>query len=270
MKKTAALLASLMLFAGCAQDNRPVDERYIESLKKTLETRWEAETLGPELAYGGFPVDAEKFKTSIDEEIKELEPYASETFENEELQKAAETYLDSLQDLKESTKYLSVDANRFYHQYEDIKDDEAITLSQINSIEPIEFETEENQVRMDMILEEAKITEQMNDLAASIKFETVEEEDIDGYYFAKLQATVDNTSEFTIDDMMIDFNFVTEDGTVVDEDYVDIPEWKPGQSQTLTITSSEKYSRIEISRVYCTIMDYNYYDNVNLYKLNQQ
>lgn len=259
MKKTAAFMAALLLFAGCAQDTRPVDERYIDSLTTALKSRWETDPSSAVYGNNGIPVDSASFKKAIDEEIKELEPYADETFENEELQKAADSYLDSLKEMQNISKYYTADPARFFNQYEDLMDESSMTISEINSISPLEFTSEEDQVRMEMTLEKAQILEFVKDLPSKIKFEQIDGYDEPGSYYAELQAKVDNTTDFEFSNFYVDVNFLDENGTVVRSSTADISTWKPGEQQTLDIYTGEKYSKLQITNISTSVMDRNLY-----------
>lgn len=262
MKKAPAALAFMMLMAGCSQDTRTVDERYIDSLKKSLESRWESETLEPGYGNGEFPVDSAKFTDSIDEQIKELEPYTEESFENAELQKAAEVYFSSLQELQRLGKYINTDPNRFYLRYEQIQEDNDFTLSEINSISPLEFTDEDDQVRMEKILDQVALAKSVEEMTSAIQFETVEEVEGDGYYFAELPGTIKNTTDYTFKYVDVDFDFLDEEGKTVLELYESFDQFTPGQEQKFTLITDQKYSDIKVSRVNCLIPELGYAGNI--------
>ena len=126
------LLMLLLIFNASKNNNNTYDNEFLTSLAKGLDKRWEV------VAKRKYDKESLKnYRTYVDYELNELKKYKNRKFENPELKKLADTYIDVLKNEKETTtnrKYLD---SIFRREWNKLQHKRYELLLDINSISEI-------------------------------------------------------------------------------------------------------------------------------------
>ena len=126
------LLMLLLIFNASKNNNNTYDNEFLTSLAKGLDKRWEV------IAKREYDKESLKnYRTYVDYELNELKKYKNREFENPELKKLADTYIDVLKNEKETTtnrKYLD---RIFRDEWNKLQHKRYELLLDINSISEI-------------------------------------------------------------------------------------------------------------------------------------
>ena len=122
----------LLIFNASKNNNNTYDNEFLTSLAKGLDKRWEV------VAKREYDKESLKnYRTYVDYELNELKKYKNREFENPELKKLADTYIDVLKNEKETTtnrKYLD---SIFRREWNKLQHKRYELLLDINSISEI-------------------------------------------------------------------------------------------------------------------------------------
>ena len=126
------LLMLLLIFNASKNNNNTYDNEFLTSLAKGLDKRWEV------VAKREYDQESLKnYRTYVDYELNELKKYKNREFENPELKKLADTYIDVLKNEKETAinrKYLD---RIFRNEWNKLQYKRYELLLDINSISEI-------------------------------------------------------------------------------------------------------------------------------------
>lgn len=252
MKKIWSVFLVAAILAGCQQDNRTTDEKFIDALKKGLSDRWEPADLDKDAEE-----TTETFESYVNAELNQIKQYKDADFEDPDLQTAADAYIASLEHTLEITPTLDKDSNKFYELYSPVYSERGEALLQINEISPLEMANQEDQKELEELLDDAEITKAATDLASQIDFKVVKEDSDEdmGWYSADLEAKVKNDTRYTFDYFNVTANIIDADGTVITQGYTSVNAWKPDQTQTFKLYSDKKFNNVELAKVDYMIAD---------------
>ena len=126
------LLMLLLIFNASKNNNNTYDNEFLTSLAKGLDKRWEF------VAKRDYDKESLKnYRICVDYELNELKKYKNREFENPELKKLADTYIDVLKNEKETAinrKYLD---RIFRNEWNKLQYKRYELLLDINSISEI-------------------------------------------------------------------------------------------------------------------------------------
>lgn len=148
------LLMLLLIFNASKNNNNTYDNEFLTSLAKGLDKRWEV------VAKREYDKESLKnYRTYVDYELNELKKYKNREFENPELKKLADTYIDVLKNEKETTtnrKYLD---SIFRREWNKLQHKRYELLLDINSISEIPVQDKNS---LNEILRSGKAVKEFN------------------------------------------------------------------------------------------------------------
>ena len=144
----------LLIFNASKNNNNTYDNEFLTSLAKGLDKRWEF------VAKRDYDKESLKnYRICVDYELNELKKYKNREFENPELKKLADTYIDVLKNEKETTinrKYLD---SIFRDEWNKLQYKRYELLLDINSIVEIPVK---NKQSLNKILKSGKEIKEFN------------------------------------------------------------------------------------------------------------
>lgn len=148
------LLMLLLIFNASKNNNNTYDNEFLTSLAKGLDKRWEV------VAKRKYDKESLKnYRTYVDYELNELKKYKNREFENPELKKLADTYIDVLKNEKETAtnrKYLD---SIFRREWNKLQHKRYELLLDINSISEIPVQDKNT---LDSILRSGRAVKEFN------------------------------------------------------------------------------------------------------------
>ena len=144
----------LLIFNASKNNNNTYDNEFLTSLAKGLDKRWEV------VAKREYDQESLKnYRTYVDYELNELKKYKNREFENPELKKLADTYIDVLKNEKETAinrKYLD---RIFRNEWNKLQHKRYELLLDINSISEIPVQDKNS---LNEILRSGKAVKEFN------------------------------------------------------------------------------------------------------------
>ena len=148
------LLMLLLIFNASKNNNNTYDNEFLTSLAKGLDKRWEV------VAKREYDKESLKnYRTYVDYELNELKKYKNRKFKDPKLKNLADSYIEVLKDLKETTiKHKFVDS-LFVEESNKLDDKRYELLLDINSIVEIPVQDKNT---LDSILRSGKAVKEFN------------------------------------------------------------------------------------------------------------
>lgn len=226
--RIATSIALILSCVGCSSvtEEKSVDEAFVSDLKDGLLARWE-------ISDTTFDDSKESWDKLVNAELAEISKYKDKKFENEELGVQAKSYIKSLEDTLEITKYVT-DYDKWYTEYEEgIYKERNLALYNIDKISDVEFSTEEDQDSFDVLVEQGKETCQVQELIDSVESQST----VDEYGDAEFTATVTNSTDFDFDYFCYEIQFVNGEGVVTNNEIAPTDNWESGSTHQFTFTT---------------------------------
>ena len=228
-KILSAVVASTLLF-GCSsneEDKTPGDKEFILNVEKALENRWDvADETDANSLTGAKQQRA--FEKAIDVEYDAIGKLSKYEFEDKDLKKAAETYMKGLDLQKEGIQYVGTDdyinQNKTWilgmnYRIVSLKTFEKDFGLTVNSKRKEDLD--DLVAQYSVAKKEVAIQEYVNDLQSKITYtkDETKSDEFTTYY----TTVIENTTEYTIDSLQIQINFLDGSGVVIDQgnDFLD-------------------------------------------------
>lgn len=176
------ILCTLLVMSTCScSGGKSVDEQFISSLEKGLEARWK-------LSDQVTTPTKEDWEKYVKAELDEISKFKEEKFEDEKLEKAAKTYIQSMEDTKKILKY--VNTNQWTTKYDmDIYMTRTKALYDINQIKTLEVKDEFKENLTDL-LSTGEAASLAKKIMEDVKFKKIKDE----YDYRTYAAVIENTS----------------------------------------------------------------------------
>ncbi|MBP3894729.1 MAG: hypothetical protein J6D34_11920 [Atopobiaceae bacterium] len=214
------------------------DEAFIKDLGKGLEARWELSAAAT--AFSSAQEEEESLRKCVNAELDILGGYANEPFEDSQLQKKANRYIDLLNDQLEALSYVQKD----YAQYLDMW---AVALSERTKL-IVDFSdnygltvsSKYEEIMANMKANASIIAEQEEQQAkVDALFDgTVFEKASDDPSGARYVAVVENNAGFNIQNFGAHVDLLDAGGAVVDTQYFSAAYWDDGEKAEFEIYPS--------------------------------
>ena len=267
MKKKLLILLSallvLLLLVGCGnqegsekpqepEEPQYADETFMEDLAQGLMDRWDAANSE------NAPVDgySEEYKehliSLIDLELAKVADYRSAQFEDRNLQEAAISYINILEDTKEAAMLLTADYEEYLKQWEPLYDERAkaiaafandfgLTVDEAHQTDLSEFVIKAKQVE-----EDEAVKESFDNMIAALDFQLSE----DSYGLKTYTATLVNNIGVDFDYISLEINLMDEAGTIIEQTYAGTNTLADGQSIILDFMTDKNFASYEINADY--------------------
>lgn len=254
MKKTLIGFLTILLTLssiGCSSTEnevKPQDSNFIKSLEKATKDRWD---YVEDVETGKINVesDLEYVKECVKKESTELYKYIDVEFTDVKLKKLANEYINGIKTQEEALKYFNADEMKYDTLWSEGYDVRSVALLELVEdygvkVDGKQFEELKNNSQ---VVKENKETEKaIDEMVKTINFEHVNSE----YGLDSYSATVENSTNLKFDDFSLEVNLLDEDGVVIDNQYVNAINWKPGQKVKFEFSTDKKFNSIEWEYTY--------------------
>ena len=221
----------------CGLDERSVDDRFLDKLAKGLDARW-ALTDANENKEVITKADWERY---FDAEYNEIIEFQHATFENPNLGKWAEIYIDCIVRSKEALPYF--ETNQWDTKYySEIYNDRVHAIYEIysNSLIPV---SEKNQTTLIGFVSEGEVIDLVNELFEKVKFKLAKSE----YGTNTYEAIVENTTSITFSYFAFDIDLIDKDGITVSTETAYVENWNPSEKMRFEFWSSEEFDKMDVN-----------------------
>lgn len=223
---------------NCGLDQRPADDRFMDSLLAGMEARWQLMDVFE--AEKGHILTKEEWAQYFDAEYSQIEKYRDEVFEDEALGTAAKRYIGSIEMSIQALEQFGTDGwedayhNGAYHE-------QMMALFQIHSIRPVEV-AEERQKKLDYMLIIGQVIDMAYPLIDQVMFLLVQNSE----NFRKYETTVRNTTEVTYEWFLFEVDLLDENGKVIDTETAKVDWWTPGEKVRFTFYTNKEFSSLDV------------------------
>lgn len=207
-----------------------VDGGFMKSLSKGLMARWDK---SDDIEKNGSDSDEQDiYSEYCNIELKEIEDFYEQKFENKELGRDAQKYIDLVREAKDATKYYTVDYNVYSSKWDDVYAKRTVLLKKFVEEYGLTVD-KEYQETIDGLLVDASAAEEQQKIKESIEkmietFSISAKEDEWGNKTYKLK--MKNTTDRTFKYFYADINVIDADGNIIGGGNMgQIESWEPGQ-----------------------------------------
>lgn len=213
-----------------------VDGQFMRAVADGLEERWGTpEEDYPDADENNFG-DGEIYERFCDIELKHVEPFYDQEFDDEALQNDARSYIDSLRRAKESTIHFSTDFNSFYQVWQECYEQRALLIGKFINDHGMEIDDEHEEILEDTLTDasskqkEVDVKNAVHEMVDAITIAMTE----DGYGVRSYKATVKNTTGMDITNLSVTVNLLDQSGDIVGNGTISlIPALKADQTATV-------------------------------------
>lgn len=226
--------------ALCGLDARSTDERFMESLAKGLDARWELINATEKKK----PTTKEDFEGIFNAEYEQVSQYKGMRFENADLEELANQYIDCVIAAKEALIYHGTDQwkdqyhNSVYHR-------QTVVLFNIHTISPIPVGEETTDFLQDL-LNNGETIQMVSQLFDEVFFHKIK--NYDGTY--RYEALVKNITSLQFATFTFEVHLLDADRNLLATETITETAWEPGEKRWFVF-----YPDVE-----CDIIDVKYAD----------
>ena len=262
------ILSVLILLVGCGkqvdttknqedqeEEKQYADENFIDDMSSGLQARWKQydEDIEKE-GYEDILVNSEENKqmmiSYIDAELKFIEKYSDEKFENNNLKELAIKYINLLNQHKDICKYITVDYSKYEEELTPVFNERSKVISQmVNDYgmtvsEDYQNTLEEFLVNSNLVDERESQERAIEEMLNAVTFEMFND---DGYGLKTYQGIIENTTGIDFNNMSFNINLLDGDGVIVETTYDQISAFANGAKARLEIITDKDFSFTQIS-----------------------
>lgn len=262
------ILSVLILLVGCGkqvdttknqedqeEEKQYADENFIDDMSSGLQARWKQydEDIEKE-GYEDILVNSEENEqmmiSYIDAELKFIEKYSDEKFENNNLKELAIKYINLLNQHKDICKYITVDYSKYEEELTSVFNERSKVISQmVNDYgmtvsEDYQNTLEEFLVNSNLVDERESQERAIEEMLNAVTFEMFND---DGYGLKTYQGIIENTTGIDFNNMSFNINLLDGDGVIVETTYDQISAFANGAKARLEIITDKDFSFTQIS-----------------------
>lgn len=221
----------------CGLDERPVDEKFMESLAAGLEARWLLTDAKNSTNENPLKTDWENYFRA---EYDQIKSYEKESFVDKNLEKWAKKYIDSIGESIEVLAYYGT--NQWTQKYSNgVYHDRSIALYNIHDICPVPVSAEK-QANLLEILSNGEAISMIWPLLEKVEFKEVE----DSYGWKTYQAVVENTTTLTFTYFSFDIDLIDKDGVTITTESAWAENWEPGEKVRFEFSTDETFAEMNV------------------------
>lgn len=220
-----------------------IDRQFMRALSRGLMARWSKSNEDNENGLGYE--DPDLYSEYCDLELKEIENFYDQVFENDELGKDSRKYIDLVKEAKDATKFYTVDYNTYSTKWSNVYAKRTMLLQKFVNEYGLVVD-DEHQNTLDDLMIDASAAEEQQNIKDSIRkmtetFSISTKEDEWGYKTYKIK--LKNTTERTFEYFYVDINVIDENGNIIGNGNMgQIESWKPGQEANTDVYFDEDIS----------------------------
>ena len=262
------ILSVLILLVGCGkqvdttknqedqeEEKQYADENFIDDMSSGLQARWKQydEDIEKE-GYEDILVNSEENEqmmiSYIDAELKFIEKYSDEKFENNNLKELAIKYINLLNQHKDICKYITVDYSKYEEELTSVFNERSKVISQmVNDYgmtvsEDYQNTLEEFLVNSNLVDERESQERAIEEMLNAVTFEMFND---DGYGLKTYQGIIENTTGIDFNNMSFNINLLDGDGVIVETTYDQISAFAKGAKARCEIITDKDFSFTQIS-----------------------
>ena len=229
------------------------DDDFIKAMKKGLETRWDLTDADEKKdGYDDIAVQSDEYKNMmlsyVQAEIDEVEKFKDKKFENSKLQEDAISYINLLNESKESCKYISVDYDKYAEQADDIYNRRITIIKDLIDNYGLKIDDKYKDIiddfdtTMKMTQEDNANMEAVGNMTADLEMDSQTDE------FGDTTATgvLENNTGYDFDDFEVHFTLYDENGVVVDTPVDYLQNFTNGTKAQVEFYTDKQFSTYEV------------------------
>lgn len=257
MKKWIALALACMMIVSLAacetqepeESTAPqyCDEAFLEDFTTGLMARWDL-TDKADTAENKDKSERELRTEYVHAELDLLEPYRTGLFQNTKLQEQAIAYINLLQDQLDALDYFNVDPSKYYDLWEDAYNKRTQMIADMITTYNLQFPEAYSETVNDMltnakvVTEQSELKEKAQQMVDNLQFELVQND----YGLKTYRAVIENTTNETFSDFMVDVSLINEDGILVATEFAMIENLSPGMKGYIEFMTDVEFARYEV------------------------
>lgn len=254
MKKILLLVSAIILslsLVACSSasgSEKGEDNAFIKDVKKSFEAR---SKYIDSVESQKEPVEVNVYyKEAVLKEKSILEKYKEAKFDNPELGKVAQDYLEGLNKQEDSLKYFTSDLVKFDEKWQEgynLRSTALTTLVDKFGLKLNEKDFEDLKNNAQVVKENDAIKSKVDTMVKDIKFEQIKDE----YGWKDYEATVANTAGVDFESFYLDVKLLDKEGVVVESVPVS-PNgaWKKDQKIKLNFSTEKDFQKLEWTSEY--------------------
>ena len=230
------------------------DETFLEEFKAGLMARWDL-TEEADSAENKNKSEREWRTELIHTELDRLEPYRTGLFQDPKLQERALAYMNLLQDQMDALDYINSDFEKYAEMWSEAYDKRTQMIADFIQDYNLEFPAAYTETVADM-LSNAKVVTQKNEIdekvqqmVDALQFDLVQND----YGLKTYRAVIENTTNVTFSDFMVDVSLINADGILVSTEYAMIENLSPGQKGYIEFMTTTDFTTYELKLSYYDI-----------------
>ena len=225
-----------MTACGSTKSNGPLtNDDYVKYVAQGLEARWQL----TDAIDTSKPETKDDYESYINAELNVLSPLKDREFENTDMKKLADQYLEVL---NESLKVVQNDwgTNKYDDNWNEVRDNRTVILNTINDLIKIPVK---KQSTLDGLLNEGKLVVQIRKIIESTQFKKKK----DDYGYVTYQAKVKNTTNQNFSYFSFNIKLYDKDGVVVETTSASTDNWTQGETHIFEFSTDEKVSKVVVA-----------------------
>ncbi len=250
---------SILPIFGCSDDQMEsdtpeyADSAFMSDLSESLMARWDEAAKLDQSGYDPYSKEyQEDLIALIDIELNNISEYRSATFEDRNLQEAAISYINILEDTKEAANLLTIDYEDYSLKWTEsynerskaiaeFASDFGLTVDEAHQSELNDFIGTAQQIEDDEALQE-----KVNNMLAGLQFSATEQS---GSYVTYSATLTNNTgADFAYINMTIDL--IDENELILEQAYCNVGVLADGKSILLEFVSDKQFAAYQIHADY--------------------
>ena len=223
------------------------DEAFLEDFTAGLMARWDLNDKA-DSAENKDKSERELRTEYVHAELDLLEPYRTGQFQNTKLQQQAITYINLLQDQLDALDYFNVDINKFLDLWEEAYDKRTQMIADMITTYNLQFPEAYADTVNDMltnakvVTEQGELKEKAQQMVENLQFELVKND----YGLKTYRAVIENITNETFSDFMVDVSLINADGILVATEFAMIENLSPGTKGYIEFMTDVEFARYEL------------------------
>lgn len=227
-------------------------------MAKGLQARWDLTDANEKKeGYDDIAVNSKEYqdmmKNYINAELKVIQNYPDEKFEDSNLKEIAVKYVNLLTKHMDICKYMTVDYDKYAEEFDPIYNERSKIISQM--VEEYGMTVDEShQDTLDEFLTNSQLVEEQEDMEnqiekmlANIQFQAITD---DGSGYKTYQAVVENTTGVDFNSFNVTINLLSADGVIVESLYDSVNAFTNGAKAQLEFCTDKEFASTQVISEY--------------------
>jgi uncharacterized lipoprotein YehR (DUF1307 family) len=262
-RKVFSIIVALLVVVGLAAcgsqqqaNDEPdyADDEVIAAIAKGLEAR--SDVIYSQTAEVQDSSDG--LKAAVNAEYNVISPFKDRQYQDSKLQEVAISYINSVSDQISVLDTYSYGSTEFYEKWEEVYNKRTTIIKELADNYSLALDENHQSVLDDLVkdggvaAQKSAADEAINSLISNATFEQTDE----GYGNYTYSAVIENTSEFTFNNVSVILGIYDADGVRVEEDYANsATPWAPGEKIKLSAYGQTNAQQIKPTVQYYDIVE---------------